>query len=117
MLATQCAVAFLVAPALATIALALLLVTGLALAPMVRRAQRLGRFVTGANLSLLDAATQFLGGLKLAISQNLQGGFIAGLKATLQALTASQVDSVRQRSVTRLAAELCCPRLSVPRSC
>jgi ATP-binding cassette, subfamily C, bacterial len=106
MLATQCAVALVLSPALAAIALALLVVMGLALAPMVRRAQRLGQFVTGANLSLLDAATQFLGGLKLAISQNLQGSFTREFGQTLQALSERQVDAVRQRTQARLRLNL-----------
>ncbi len=106
MLATQCVVALLLAPALAAIAFVLLALVALALEPMVRRAQRLGRFVTGANLSLLDSATQFLGGLKLAISQNLQGAFTREFRATLEDLAARQVDSVRQRSYARLGLNL-----------
>jgi len=102
MLAMQCVVALWLAPALATVAFALLLVIGLGLAPMVRRAQRLGRYVTGANLSLLDAATQFLGGLKLAISQNLQGSFTGEFRDSLQELASRQIQSLRQRSYARL---------------
>ena len=106
MLATQCVVALALSPALAAIAFALIAVMGLALAPMVRRAQRLGQFVTGANLSLLDAATQFLGGLKLAISQNLQGAFTREFRQSLQALSERQVDAVRQRTQARLRLNL-----------
>ncbi|MEJ0065437.1 MAG: ABC transporter ATP-binding protein [Caulobacteraceae bacterium] len=106
MLASQCVVAFLLAPALAAVAFALLAVTGLALGPMVRGSQRLGRFVTGANLSLLDAVTQFLGGLKLAISQDLQGGFTREFRETLLGLARRQVDAVRQRTYARLGLNL-----------
>ena len=106
MLVTQCLVALLLSPALAAIALALLAVMGLALGPMTRQAQRMGQYVTGANLSLLDAATQFLGGLKLAISQNLQGAFTREFRETLEALTARQVEAVRQRSYARLGLNL-----------
>jgi ATP-binding cassette subfamily C protein len=106
MLATQCVVALLLAPALALIAFALLAAIGLALGPMVRRSQQLGRYVTGANLSLLDAATQFLGGLKLAISQNLQGSFTREFRATLLGLAKRQVDSVRERTYARLGLNL-----------
>jgi ATP-binding cassette, subfamily C, bacterial len=102
MLASQCVVAFLLAPALAAVAFALLAVIGLALGPMVRRSQRLGRFVTGANLSLLDAVTQFLGGLKLAISQNLQGG--------LPAPDAPRNSAARPFSSTPLACNTTSPR-------
>jgi len=106
MLATQCVVALAISPALAAIAFALLAAVGLALGPMVRRAQRLGQFVTSANLSLLDAATQFLGGLKLAVSQNLQGSFTREFRQTLQDLSARQVDAVRQRTYSRLTLNL-----------
>ena len=106
MLATQCVVAFVLAPTLALIAFALLAVMGLALGPMARRAQRMGRYVTGANLSLLDAATQFLGGLKLAISQNLQGAFTREFRETLLGLARRQVDAVRQRTYARLGLNL-----------
>jgi ABC-type multidrug transport system fused ATPase/permease subunit len=102
MLAMQCVVALWLAPALAAVAFALLLVIGLGLAPLVRRALRLGRYVTGANLSLLDAATQFLGGLKLAISQNLQGSFTREFRENLQELAKRQIQSLRQRSYARL---------------
>jgi ABC-type multidrug transport system fused ATPase/permease subunit len=106
MLATQCVVAFLLSPALAAVAFVMLAVIGLALAPMVRQSQRLGQFVTGANLSLLDSATQFLGGLKLAVSQNLQGSFTDEFRQTLQGLADRQVDAMRQRSYARLAVNL-----------
>jgi ATP-binding cassette, subfamily C, bacterial len=106
MLATQCGVAFWLAPALAAVAFGLLLVIGLALGPMVARSQRLGRFVTGANLSLLDTSAQFLGGLKLAISQNLQGSFTAEFRNTLRELTKRQVDALRQRTYSRLSLNL-----------
>ncbi|HVM99013.1 MAG TPA: ABC transporter ATP-binding protein [Caulobacteraceae bacterium] len=106
MLAAQCVLAFLLAPGLALIAFALLAVMALALIPMVRRSQRLGEFVTGANLALLDSATQFLGGLKLAVSQNLQGAFTREFRESLGALTQRQVDNVRQRTQGRLALNL-----------
>ena len=65
---------------------------------MVRRSQELGRFVTEANLGLLDAASQFLGGLKLAVSQNLQGAFTAEFRETLAGVARRQVDNVRERT-------------------
>ena len=59
--------------------------------------------MTNANLLLLDATTQFLGGLKLAISQNLQASFSAEFRETLNALTRRQVDYVRQQTAARVA--------------
>lgn len=106
MLVSTVVLAFVVSPALASIALALLVVIGLGLAPMVRRSQDIGRFVTESNLKLVDAAAQFLGGLKLAISQNLQGAFTREFRDTLQTVAVRQIDNIRQRTYARLLISL-----------
>ena len=106
MIVAQIALAFLLSPVLASIALALLVTIGLALAPMVRRSQDIGQFVSQSNLALLDAAAQFLGGLKLAVSQNLQGAFTSEFRATLQTVATRQIDNIRQRTYARLLISL-----------
>ena len=106
MLGALVGLGFILSPILAAIALALLIVIGLALAPMVRRSQELGRFVTEANLGLLDAVSQFLGGLKLAVSQNLQGAFTAEFRGALAGVARRQIDNVRERTVARLTIAL-----------
>ena len=106
MVVSQVVLAFVLSPPLASIALALLVVMGLTLAPMVRRSQDIGRFVTESNLKVLDAATQFLGGLKLAVSQNLQGAFTTEFRETLQGVASRQVDNIRQRTYARLLINL-----------
>ena len=106
MIAAQIALAFLLSPVLASIALALLVTIGLALAPMVRRSQDIGQFVSQSNLALLDAAAQFLGGLKLAVSQNLQGAFTSEFRATLETVATRQIDNIRQRTYARLLISL-----------
>ena len=93
----------LLAPALAALALGLLALGAAAFVRVVRRAHALGRVVTNANLSLLDATAQFLGGLKLAMSQNLQSSFIAEFRQTLHELARRQIDYVRQQSRSRIA--------------
>jgi ATP-binding cassette subfamily C protein len=103
MLASQAVLAFLLAPLLATLALGIVLLGAATLLPMVRRARAIGSFVTNANLSLIDDMTQFLGALKLAISQNLQESFTREFEATLDDLRAQQVRYVRQHTITRLA--------------
>ncbi len=102
-IAAQCALAALLSPLLAVVALALLMIGGLALVPMLRRARVLGQVTTDANLALLDNTGQFLGGLKLAISQNLQSHFLAGFRGTLAALTRDQVANLRQQTNSRIA--------------
>jgi ATP-binding cassette subfamily C protein len=103
-LISQCALAFILSPILASLAFGLLAVGGMALGFMMRRARDLGHFVTNANLSLMNSTAQFLGGIKLAVSQNLQDSFVAEFHSTLHKLTGRQVAYMRQRTNARLAA-------------
>jgi ATP-binding cassette subfamily C protein len=103
MLGVQAVLVFLLAPALAVLALGLLALGAVAFVGVVRRAHALGRLVTNANLLLLDATAQFLGGLKLAMSQNLQSTFIAEFRQTSQELARRQIDYIRQQSRSRIA--------------
>jgi ATP-binding cassette subfamily C protein len=103
MLASQVVLAFLLAPLLAALAVIVVLLGAATLLPMVRRARGIGSFVTNANLSLIDDMSQFLGALKLAISQNLQERFTREFEATLGELKAQQIRYVWQQTITRLA--------------
>lgn len=103
MLASQILLAFLVAPFPAALALAVVLFGAVMLLPAVRRVRGIGTFVTDANLSLIDDITQFLGGLKLAISQNLQERFIREFETTSDELRAQQIRYIRQQTTTWLA--------------
>jgi len=103
MLAAQCALVLLLAPVFAAAALGLLVLGAILFLPVVRRAHQLGGIMTDANLSLLDSTAQFLGGLKLAMSQNLQGRFIDEFRQSLHELTRRQLDYFRQQSRVRVA--------------
>ena len=103
MLLAQCVLALFLAPVLACAAFLLLIIGAIALIPMLRRARALGGLVTGANLTLLHSTAQFLGGLKLAVSQNLQSHFVAEFRATLGALTHRQIEYIRQQTQGQLA--------------
>jgi ATP-binding cassette, subfamily C, bacterial len=102
MLAAQCALVLLLAPVFAAVALGLLVLGAVLFLPVVRRAHRLGDIMSDANLSLLDSTAQFLGGLKLAMSQNLQGRFIDEFRQSLHELTGRQLDYFRQQSRVRV---------------
>ncbi|MGB7077456.1 MAG: ATP-binding cassette domain-containing protein [Xanthobacteraceae bacterium] len=102
MLIAQCILVLAVAPAFAAVALALLLLGAIAFLPVIRRAHVIGGITTNANLSLLDSTAQFLGGLKLAISQNLQGRFIDEFRQSLHELTRRQIDFARHQSRVRV---------------
>ena len=102
MLVAQCALVLVLAPVFAASALGLLLLGAILFLPIVRRAHALGGIMTDANLSLLDSTAQFLGGLKLAMSQNLQTRFIDEFRQSLHELTRRQIDYFRQQSRVRV---------------
>ncbi|MBI1203317.1 MAG: ATP-binding cassette domain-containing protein [Rhodopseudomonas sp.] len=102
MLAAQCLLVFLLAPYLALLVVAVLALVAAALVLTVGRDQLLGGRVADVNLLLLNLAGQFLGGLKLAISQNLQPGFVAEFRQTLREATRLQIDIVRQQTRRQL---------------
>ena len=106
MLAAQCVVIVVLSPLLSGVAIVLLVVAGLMLGPMITRSQRLGRYVTHTNLTLLNSVAQLLGGLKLAVSQNLQDSFVGEFRATLRELTNRQLEAQRERTLARLAMTL-----------
>jgi ABC-type multidrug transport system fused ATPase/permease subunit len=71
--------------------------------PVMRRARDLGSFATDADLSLMNSTTQFLGGLKLAISQNLQARFVVEFEKTSHELARRHIDYVKERTYSRVA--------------
>ena len=98
MLAGQCLLVLLLSPQLALLVVLLLAGAALTLRPVLRKSRRLGGELTQSNLSLVTSTSQFLGGLKLALSQNLQGGFVDEFKETLTQAGERRIDFHRQRS-------------------
>lgn len=103
MLVAQAAIILSLAPLLAVLALVLMAVGGLALSALLSRAHGLGSAVTRANLDLNEAAGRFLGGLKLASSQNQQGPFVERFEEQLAEVRHRQIVFLRQQSAARLA--------------
>jgi ABC-type multidrug transport system fused ATPase/permease subunit len=103
MLVSQCVLAFILSPLLASFAIIVLAAGGLALNSILKRARAMGRFAMDANLMLTSSTAQFLGGLKLAVSQDLQESFVSEYHSTLNTLTARQIAYTRQRTNARLA--------------
>ena len=97
----QYALAFILAPALATVLTLLLIAGALGFGSMLASARSLGDYVADANLSLLNTTAQFLGGLKLAISQDLQTGFVNEIRQTLRHLADRQLRFVKQHVLTQ----------------
>lgn len=102
MLAGQWVLIFLLSPALAVMVMVLLGAGALALRPVLRRSSELGKSLTDTNLSLVTGTTQFLGGLKLALSQNLQRGFLDEFAASSADAASRRVAFTRQRTGTQL---------------
>ncbi|MDZ5650101.1 ABC transporter ATP-binding protein [Nitrospirillum sp. BR 11828] len=103
MLLVQWALACLFSPALAAVTGVLLVGAGVALMPQLIRSRRLARDVADANLHLTTSGAQFLGGLKLALSQNLQHRFAAEFNDTLHRLMDQQITLVKEQSKSQLA--------------
>ncbi|HEX2763961.1 MAG TPA: ABC transporter ATP-binding protein [Allosphingosinicella sp.] len=102
-LAGQLILAFLLSPALAGLIFVLLGIGALTLRPIVRRSRDLGEWVLASNMGLVVTTTQFLGGLKLAVSQNLQKSFVAEFEAALKRGRERRVQFTRQRTGAQLA--------------
>ena len=103
MLAAQYVLVLVVAPALAPAMLVLLGLGGVALTMTTARMRALGGFAMEANLALLNGTAQFLGGLKLAISQSLEDGFVRETGETLRQLAERQDRFMRQQAWGRAA--------------
>ncbi|TWB39546.1 ATP-binding cassette domain-containing protein [Nitrospirillum pindoramense] len=99
----QWGLACLFSPALAALTGVLLVGAGVALMPQLIRSRRLARDVADANLHLATSGAQFLGGLKLALSQNLQHRFATEFNDTLHRLLNQQVALVKEQSKSQLA--------------
>src|SRR5579872_2313590 len=100
---SQCILAFSLSPVLACLSLSLLASGGVALGLIMRHARSHGLFLTDSNLTLLNSTAQFLGGMKLAVSQNLQNRFIAEFEGSLQQQSSQQVRYARLRGNASIA--------------
>lgn len=103
LLAVQWLLAIWFAPALAALTGLLLAAAALVMLPHLVRSRSLGQAVADANLRLAGSGAAFLGGLKLAMSQNLQARFAEDFNRTLGGLMRRQVDFVREQSRAQLA--------------
>lgn len=103
MLVSQIALAFLLSPILTIAVLALLTAAALLLWPLLRQSRRMGAALTDSNLQLVTRTSHFLGGLKLAMSQDLQRSFVREFEATIGHARDRKIEFVRQRTGSQLA--------------
>lgn len=102
MLGVQMTLALLLSPWVALLVFMLLGAGALALRPALRRSRELGTQLTDASFRLTDDTNQFLSGLKLAFSQNLQDGFVREFGQTLAFGASREVAFARQRALGQI---------------
>ena len=102
-LAAQCVLSFVLSPLLALFSFALLAMGAAAMVPVLRRSRAMGQFVGGAQLALLDSTGRFLDGLKLAVSQSLQDGYVGEFQSALRDLTSRQLRFINRQQIGRNA--------------
>lgn len=103
LLAVQTIVIFLLAPALALAAVALLALGMLAFVLGRRHVHGLGEGVVKASHAMMASAAALLGGLKSALAQNGQHLFVAEFKASQAALTGHQLAFAARQARGRMA--------------
>lgn len=103
LLAVQCTLVVALSPLLAATALCLLVLGGAALFPVTARAGKQGKHLSTANRELSEGMAKFLGGLKLAMSGNLQAGFVLEFAHELGELSRGQLVFIRSQASERLA--------------
>jgi ATP-binding cassette, subfamily C, bacterial len=103
MLAGQCAAALLVSPLLALICFLLVGLVATGLRVTVTRAHLLGESVSHANMQTMQILLQFFGGLKLAISQDLQKAYVDEMRQVLGEVEERQLGVVRANARRQIA--------------
>jgi ATP-binding cassette subfamily C protein len=90
-LAAHFLLALLVSPLLTLAAAVMLAVAAVLSMTLFKAARELAEYATSTQLALLDDTAQFLGAMKLAISQNLQHRFVADFARDMRRLVAQEV--------------------------
>jgi len=91
----QCAAAIGLSPRLSLICLAVLGLGGVLLTRTLRQAHSLGQTNVQGNLAAMNTIVQFFGGLKLAVSQDLQASYVAEVETALDNVAGHQLAFVR----------------------
>ena len=91
----QCVAAIILSPQLSLLCLAVLGLGAALLTQTMRQAHSLGQTNVQGNLAALNTIVQFFGGLKLAVSQDLQASYVAEVETALDNVTDHQLAFVR----------------------
>ena len=110
MLIGHCILALVLAPVAGALAIAFSLAAGLASRPYLARSRTLGRTIIEAHVGMAEGAAAFMGGLKLALAQGLEGRFVASYAAAAAGSVRDRVQfqdlQSRLRNLTSGAAAL-----------
>ena len=101
LLIAQIGLAFLLSPILAFFAVGVMGAGALALSGLLRRSRASGAIVTEASLALMNGLGRFLGGMKVAMSQNLEHAFVAEFEHEIAAGAEQQRSFGRQQGALR----------------
>jgi ATP-binding cassette subfamily C protein len=102
MLAAQTLVAVMLSPALALIAVGLMLLGALVMSSLLQKSSDVGRLVTHANLLLMTSVGQFLGGIKVAMGQNIQHHYVDRFERELALGAQQHASFIRQQALLRV---------------
>jgi ATP-binding cassette subfamily C protein len=103
MLTAQWVLVLILAPGMALLVLVVMLGGAVAGWPLLARANDLGGALRHGQLAILDTVGQLLGGLKLALAQNMQAAFLAEFDATQRELRVRQGTYIRRQGMARIA--------------
>jgi ATP-binding cassette subfamily C protein len=91
MLIGHCVLAVALAPPAGALAIAFALTAALVSRPFLARSRSLGRTIVEAHVGMAEGAAAFMGGLKLALAQGLEGRFVASYAAVADSLVRDRV--------------------------
>ena len=91
----QCIAAIVLSPQLSLLCLAVLGLGGVLLTRTMQQAHSLGQTNVEGNLAAMNTIVQFFGGLKLAVSQDLQASYVAEVETALDNVAGHQLAFAR----------------------
>lgn len=88
-----------ISPVMTAFAIVIGVVMFIALQPFRARATAFGRILTGNRQDQYRTVSEFLGGIKVAKSLNVEASYFAQLQSTLEKMKADNIDYVRNSSI------------------
>lgn len=88
-----------ISPVMTAFAIVIGVVMFIALQPFRARATAFGRILTGNRQDQYRTVSEFLGGIKVAKSLNVEASYFAQLQSTLERMKADNIDYVRNSSI------------------